>query len=356
MSKPRIEKLIASLAEVEADSVIVTSAINVRYLTGFTGSNALLTVTKEGDATLFTDPRYTIQAGREFAGRVRTIRSKHLWESAMVQLKKRRQIAFENKRMTVAIHDAMKEKLTLGMTLVPLGAKIEDQRMVKDEAEQAAIRKSCALNSSAFDKSIKLIRPGMSELDLVAEIDHQMRLLGAEKPAFETIVAAGPNSALPHIRPGNARFRDNEVLLIDMGAFGAGYASDMTRMVALGRPAAEIREMYKAVLEAHMAAVDAVRPGVSAQRVDQVARDVLKARGLEKTFVHSTGHGLGLEIHEPPRLGKKEKTKLAAGMTITIEPGAYVEGRGGIRIEDTLLVTGTGCESLTPTSKEFVVL
>jgi Xaa-Pro aminopeptidase len=192
----------------------------------------------------------------------------------------------------------------------------------------------------------------MRERDLAAEIDFRMRRLGAEKPSFETIVAAGERSALPHAHPTGAILKQGQLVLIDMGAFQEGYASDMTRMLFLGEPGARVRRLYRAVLEAQLAAIDAVRPGVTAARVDRAARDVLKAYKLERAFVHSTGHGLGLEIHELPRIGKKDKTPLAAGMAITIEPGVYLEGVGGIRIEDTVLVTRTGCEVLTPTSKE----
>jgi len=188
---------------------------------------------------------------------------------------------------------------------------------------------------------------------LAAEIDYRMRKLGAEKPAFETIVAAGARSALPHAQPSDKIIGPNELLLIDMGATLAGYASDMTRSVFLGRAGSRIKRIYEAVLEAQLAALDAVRPGVTAGHVDRQARQALKRRRLDNAFVHSTGHGLGLEIHEPPRLGKNDKTRLQEGMAITIEPGAYLEGFGGVRIEDTAVVTKNGCEILTPTSKEF---
>jgi Xaa-Pro aminopeptidase len=180
-----------------------------------------------------------------------------------------------------------------------------------------------------------------------------MRRLGAEKPSFETIVASGERSALPHAHPTGAVLKSGQLLLIDMGAFQDGYASDMTRMLFLGTPGARVRRLYRAVLEAQLAAIDAVRPGVTSAHVDRQARKVLKAYKLDRAFVHSTGHGLGLEIHELPRIGKKDKTPLAAGMAITIEPGVYLEGFGGIRIEDTVVVTPTGCEVLTPTSKEL---
>jgi Xaa-Pro aminopeptidase len=183
-----------------------------------------------------------------------------------------------------------------------------------------------------------------------------MRRLGAEKPSFETIVASGARSALPHAHPTGARLKLGQLLLIDMGAFVDGYASDMTRMLFLGRPGARVKRLYRAVLEAQLAAIDAVRPGVTTSHVDRQARHVLKKFGLDRAFVHSTGHGLGLEIHELPRIGRKDKTLLAAGMAITIEPGAYLEGFGGVRIEDTVVVTAGGCEVLTPTSKELRVL
>jgi Xaa-Pro aminopeptidase len=183
-----------------------------------------------------------------------------------------------------------------------------------------------------------------------------MRRLGAEKPAFETIVAAGSRSALPHARPGNRKVAVNELLLIDMGACQDSYMSDMTRVVFFGKPDRKIKNLYKAVLEAQLAAIAAVREGVLAEQVDRKARQVLESEGFGKEFVHSTGHGLGLEIHEPPRVGRRDKTRLQAGMVITIEPGAYIQDFGGIRIEDTVLVTKNGCEILTPTSKELMVL
>lgn len=228
--------------------------------------------------------------------------------------------------------------------------------MVKSPDEIALIRRSVQVNSEAFARTLRRVRVGVREQDIAAELDFQMRMLGAERPAFETIVAAGERSALPHARPSAHQLEENELLLIDMGATLDGYASDMTRVAYAGTPPKKVRDMYRAVLEAQLAAIDAVRPGITAGKVDRVARGVLKLYKLDRQFTHSTGHGLGLEIHEPPRLGRKDKTRLQAGMAITIEPGAYVEGLGGIRIEDTVLVTERGCEVLTPTSKEFVRL
>jgi len=224
--------------------------------------------------------------------------------------------------------------------------------MVKDEGEIALIRKSVAINSRALEAALKRLKTGMSESDLAAEIDYRSRGFGADGPSFDTIVAAGARAALPHAHPGATRI-EHGMVLIDMGAFHQGYASDMTRMVCLGKADAKYTRTYKAVLEAQLAAIDSVKAGATTNAVDRAARETLKAYGLEREFVHSTGHGLGLEIHEPPRIGRKDKTKLEAGMAITIEPGVYIEGWGGIRIEDTVLVTANGCEILTPTGKEL---
>jgi Xaa-Pro aminopeptidase len=226
--------------------------------------------------------------------------------------------------------------------------------MVKTSQEIDLIRRSVVLNADAFAQAIRKLKPGASEASLAADIEYRMRLLGAEKPAFDTIVASGPRTALPHAQPGGDPIRRNQLLLIDMGASRAGYASDMTRMAFLGRPGPRVRNIYRAVLDAQLAAIDAVRPGVRAGDVDRAARRVLRKAGMENAFVHSTGHGLGLEIHEGPRIGKRQETLLAPGMAITIEPGAYFEGFGGVRIEDTVVVTSSGCEVLTPTSKELL--
>ena len=250
----------------------------------------------------------------------------------------------------------LKEALPLGVTLKPIGPVIEQLRMVKSKEEIARIRLSVQTNSQAFEKTVQSIRPGVSESHIAAELEFQMRRLGAEKAAFETIVAAGPRSALPHARPGDGKVGVDELLLIDMGSCQDGYMSDMTRMLFFGKVPRRIRDMYQAVLKAQLAAIAAVREGIMAGQVDLQARQVLESEGLGKEFVHSTGHGLGLEIHEPPRVGRRDKTRLQAGMVITIEPGAYIRDFGGIRIEDTVLVTKNGCEILTPTSKELMVL
>ena len=355
----RRRTLSARLAELKIDAFLVSSSANLRYLTGYTGSNGLLLLTAD-DAHFFTDPRYAISAAREVSCTVH-VETKALiaGATALIARKRIKKIGFESAALTFDAYTKMKDTLTLGAALHPIGAVVEDQRTVKSASEQELIRRSVMLNSAAFERTMRRVKPGLSEMDIAAELDYQMRRLGAEKPAFETIVAVGERSALPHSQPTSRRLGENELLLIDMGASREGYASDMTRVAHTGKVPKRIRDLYYAVLEAQLASIDAVKAGATTRSVDAAGRNVLKRHGLDKAFVHSTGHGLGLEIHEPPRIARggiarKDMTELQAGMAITIEPGAYIEGLGGIRIEDTVLVTVNGCEVLTPTPKQLL--
>lgn len=310
----------------------------------------------EAESHFFTDPRYSI-ASKTITCKVHV--AKGLLTAAVTAVLKRKKlkrIGFESAWMRYEDYAKVKEELPLGVSFKPVARLVEDLRMVKSKAEIELIRSSVQANSEAYARTMKRIRPGAREQDIAAELEYQMRILGAEKPAFETIVASGARSALPHAQPTARRLEESELLLIDMGASLNGYSSDMTRVAYSGVPPRRIREVYKAVLEAQLAAVNAVHAGTTASKVDGTARGVLKQHELEREFVHSTGHGLGLEIHERPRIGRKDKTRLRAGMVITIEPGVYIDGLGGVRIEDTVLVTENGCEVLTPTSKEFLNL
>jgi Xaa-Pro aminopeptidase len=351
------DRTVLPFGELKIDALLVSAPPNVRYLSGFTGDNGLLLVTPES-LTLFTDPRFTIQASEECTCSVKIVTKGPLDQGALALAGRKRikRIGFEAGRLLYDIYQRMQAVLPSGFTLKPVGPVIDKLRMVKSEDEIARIRRSVLTNSKAFDKTVRSIRPGVTESDIAAELEYHMRRLGAEKAAFETIVAIGPRSALPHAQPTSRKLANDELLLIDMGASQQGYMSDMTRVLFAGQPSRRVRRMYNAVLKAQLAGLDAVRPGVTAANVDRAARRVLEAEGLGKQFVHSTGHGLGLEIHEGPRLGRRDKTKLQPGMVITIEPGAYIRDFGGIRIEDTVLVTTSGCEVLTPTSKELMLL
>jgi Xaa-Pro aminopeptidase len=352
---PRRERLLPALKEVKADAFVLTALPNIRYLSGFTVSNAILLLTPGRDL-LFTDPRYQTQAPRESDCEIKVAKGPLIKEVLKwVKRLRLKSLAFEQTRISFADFVALQEAAK-GIRFKPVPGAVEKLRMVKSAAEIATIKTSVALNSQAFEQALAQFQPSMTEVDLAAEIDYRMRLLGADSTAFATIVTSGERTALPHAHPTVFPIEHDQLLLIDMGSTVAGYASDMTRTQAVGKLNPKARRMYRAVLESQLAAIDAIRPGVSCSAVDRAARDVLRRYQLDKSFIHSTGHGLGLEIHEGPRVGRKEKTKLETGMTITVEPGVYVEGLGGVRIEDTVVVTSHGCEVLTPTSKELVFL
>lgn len=354
--RARRRQLAERLSQLRFDALVTAHLPNVRYLCGYTGSNGVLL--QAGDrAVLFTDPRYTLQAKTECDVPVKIVNGP-LWPAVAAEISKRKwtTIGAESQHLSHSAWLSAAALFTKAVKLKPCDGEIERLRSIKSADEIEAIRASVKLNSAAFAAAVKKIKVGMTEQRVATEIDYQMRKLGAEAPAFETIVAAGARSALPHARPTTQTLERDQVLLIDMGASLNGYASDMTRVVHLGKPSAEIRNVYEAVLEAQLAAIQAVGPGVPCSEVDGAARRLLKRRKLDRYFEHSTGHGLGLEIHESPRVGRKDDSPLQPGMVITIEPGVYLEGVGGVRIEDTVLVTEKGVDVLTPTSKEFLGL
>jgi len=364
-SKParsRIHRLRLSFSALHSDALLVTHLPNIRYLCGFTGSAAILLV-EHSRATLFTDSRYTLQARREVHDASTVIARHGLLKAVAETLKSRRgttRLAFAPAQLTVSQKDAL--QLATGTRLRWLGAPdlIERLRCVKDADELARMRRSARLISEVWTASVRHVKPGISELAVAADIERRMKLQGASGPSFETIVASGPRSAWPHARPTPKLLRKNELVVLDQGAILRDYCSDMTRTVFLGQSSAaaraKVRALYDAVLQAQEAAIAAIRPGISAATVDAAARKVLKQSGLERYFTHSTGHGLGLEIHEMPRLGHGEETLLEAGMVVTVEPGIYIDRLGGIRIEDEVLVTSRGGEVLTSASREFLEL
>lgn len=357
------------IASHKVEALLVSSPPNIRYLSGFAGSNALMLLTP-GEAHFFTDPRYAAETAATITCKTHVAKGPLiLAAAAMIKRKQLKKIGFEAGWMNVDQHGRLKAALPSGASLHPVATFLEDLRAVKSPAEIDLIRRSVRANSEAYARTMKRVKVGLRELEIAAELEFQMKTLGCEKPAFDTIVAVGERTALPHAHPSVRRFQANELLLIDMGATLEGYTSDMTRMAFAGSPSKRVGDLYRAVLEAQLAGLDAVRPGIAVSKVDAAARNVLKSHKLDKQFVHSTGHGLGLEIHEAPKIGKVQKNgkqppghkkieepRLRAGMVITIEPGAYLTGFGGVRIEDTVLVTERGSEVLTPTSKEFVNL
>ena len=353
--EPRRQRLLPALQQARVDGFLITGLPNIRYLAGFTGSNATLLITRDR-ALLFTDPRYQTQAPQESDCEVKITKGPLTAElQKWVNRLKLNSLGFEQNRITYDDYSELRGAIK-GIRFKAIAGAVEALRAVKSPVETAAIKASVQLNSAALEQALRHFKASMTEVDLAAEIEYRMRRLGADGTSFDTIVASGARSALPHAHPTSHPINHDQLLLVDMGASVAGYASDMTRTYAVGKLDAKIRRMYRAVMESQLAAIDAIKPGVSCARVDSAAREVLRSYGLDKLFLHSTGHGLGLEIHERPRVGRKEGTKLKTGMVVTIEPGVYAEGLGGIRIEDTVAVTERGSEVLTPTGKELVAL
>jgi Xaa-Pro aminopeptidase len=340
------------------DAFVVSHLPNVYYLSGFTGSAAALVLTSAG-ATLFTDPRYGLQAKEEarsvhveiVRGSLTPAVAKHL-----ARLRRSLHIGFEGAHMTVAQKSTLDRAIGARASRIPWDGHIEAARAVKDAGELSLMREAAKIACSSWEEILPLVTPGVLETELAAEIEFRMRRKGASGAAFNTIIASGPRGALPHAHATRRAVGKNELVVFDLGAILRGYSSDLTRTVFVGRAPAEIRRWYSAVLEAQQAARDVLRPGVSAQEVDAAARKILHRAGLGKQFVHSTGHGLGLEVHEMPRLARGEKWLLRAGVVVTIEPGVYVEGKGGIRIEDDVLVTPDGAEYLTDANRELIEL
>ncbi|MGH9714701.1 MAG: M24 family metallopeptidase [Candidatus Acidiferrales bacterium] len=357
-SRSRIDRLRLCFSGLHADAFLVSHLPNIHYLCGFTGGAALLLV-ESSRCTLYTDSRYTFQAKQEVAGARVAIAKRGLIRALGDDLRRnrgRRRIAYGPAQVTVAQKGALEAAVGNRVRWINGGDAIERLRAVKDASELDILRDAAKLISDVMNRVIPSIRPGISELELAGEIELAMKRKGASGASFETIVAAGPRSAWAHARPTSKPLRKNELVVLDQGAILRGYCSDMTRTVFLGRATAGVRRLYRAVLEAQEAARSAIRPGVAAGAVDAAARRVLKGHGVARYFTHSTGHGVGLEIHESPQLGRGEKAILEEGMVVTIEPGVYLEGLGGIRIEDDVVITPTGAENLTTTPREFLEL
>jgi Xaa-Pro aminopeptidase len=326
----------------------------------------MLVVTEER-CVFLTDGRYTEQARDEVKGATIKVFSKSPLAGAADWLAEnrkslgrkklgRKRLGIEAIRLCVADHAGLKKNLGSSFHLRPAPALVERMRMVKDAEEIACIRSAVMLGASLFDRALQTIRAGVSETEVAAEMEYIARQRGADGMSFDTIIASGPRSARPHGRASSSPILSKGFVVCDFGVILAGYCSDMTRTVHVGHPARADRDFYEAVRDAQHAAVQAVRPGSSVAEVDQAARNVLKKRGLGRYFTHSTGHGVGLEIHEAPRVAAGQNEILQPGMVITIEPGAYVAGRGGVRIEDMVLVVEGGCEVLTPTPKELITI
>lgn len=344
------------LKENGLDALLVSHLPNIRYLCGFTGSAGALAVAG-GEAKLFTDSRYATQASGEAVGAsVRVVGGDpQIGAAKWLRSVTARRIGFEAARVTVAAREALGRAAGPRVRWHPVRNCVEALRSIKDAAEIQALREAAELGSAVLQDVLPLIQPGIREVELAAEIEYRMRRRGAQGPAFDTIVAFGERTALPHARPTGRALGRNQLVLLDWGAILRGYCCDLTRTLYLGRAPTQFRRWYQAVWNAQMAAREVLRPGISAARVDAATRKSLGRQTLAGYFTHSTGHGLGLEVHEAPRLARGQKVKIQAGMVVTLEPGVYVEGVGGIRMEDEVLVTCRGVEVLTTAGREFLL-
>jgi Xaa-Pro aminopeptidase len=345
----RGDRLEALVAERELDRLLVTDLVNVRYLTGFGGTNGAC-ICGEGVRAFLTDFRYTERAEAEVEGwEVVTVTDDWLGGIATRLADKS---GFEDHKMSVRALKKLEEKLPDGVALESAGGTVEKLRRVKDEAELAAIAAAAELADEIWRWSLERGFAGRTELDVAGAAEARMRDLGAE-PSFPTIVAAGPNGALPHAEPGEREIGPGELVVFDMGAKLAGYCSDGTRTFATGEPGERARQVYEVVREAQETALAAVRAGAGGEAVDSVARDLIAAAGHGERFGHGLGHGVGLEVHEEPRVSQRSEDVLEVGEVVTIEPGVYLPGELGVRIEDLVVVTEDGCRNLSSLPKDL---
>jgi Xaa-Pro aminopeptidase len=361
----RRERAQKKVAELDANAALITSPPNVRYLTGLASSNAALLLPADGRGVLATDSRYEPAARRDCPD-LELVLGRFIEPLLAGEMTRRGlgRVAFEAHEMTVERHQDLAGK-TAGVTLVPFGRAVEDLRMVKDATEIELLATACRISSQALADVLPRIRPGLSERALAGQLEHRMVELGADRPAFDTIVASGPNGAIPHHAPTERPLRRGDLVTIDFGALYAGYHADMTRTLALGEPAGWQRDIYDLVAAAQRAGITAARPEAEVGAVDAAARDLISEAGHGQHFQHGLGHGVGLEVHEAPMMGYGRTGKLLAGVPVTVEPGVYLPGRGGVRIEDVLVVgagaTAVGEESpaaqiLTTTTRELLAL
>jgi Xaa-Pro aminopeptidase len=354
----RQNKLREHLSTTRFDALLVSHLPNIRYLCGFTGSAGFLLVESTG-CTFFTDVRYDTQAHEEVKGAKVVIARKSVLPAIGEFLAQRRKrsrgwtIGLESEHLTLADKKRMNKECPSGVRLKDAPPMVERFRIIKDEDEIGLIRSAVMLGAQIFDRAVEVMRVGIKEVEVAAEMEIAARRGGADAMSFDTIIASGARSALPHGRASSQSIQSGAFVVCDFGVILSGYCSDQTRTVWVGSVNDEARQAYEAVREAQQAAIDAVQPGVAVGEVDAAARKALKKARLGRYFTHSTGHGVGLEIHENPRVADGQREILQPGMVITIEPGVYFPGKWGVRIEDMVVVRPGGCEVLTPTSKDL---
>jgi len=352
----RRDRLRGTLLEAGADALLVTALPNIRYLTGFTGSAAFLVVRGAPPDLFVTDGRYRTQVEQELGADLEVVIAREKPFSAVREAARERgiaRLAFERAHLSVAAW----EEWRAGSGPEPVGSDgwVEALRAVKAPDEIAAIERAAGIADGAFGEILARVRPGIEERALALELDRLLVEGGAERPAFETIAAFGERTALPHARPGRRALARGELVLLDFGAVVDGYHSDMTRTVSLGTPPEELAGVYRIVVEAQAAAFEGIRPGLTGREADALARDVITARGYGERFDHSLGHGIGLEVHERPRVSRVSEDLLEPYAVVTVEPGVYIPGTGGVRVEDDVVVGPQGARILTAAPRDTLI-
>lgn len=352
----RIEKLKKRLKELGLDSFLVMSPLNRRYLSGFTGTSGFLLITSKQNF-LLTDFRYVEQANVQ-APEFQVVKHDFPWHKTLKQILKRlsvENLGLESDYVTFKQYQELKDSLPF-IKIFPHEGIIENLRLVKDTEEIANIRKAAEIADLAFDHILGIIKPGMEEREVALELEFFMRSQGASATSFDTIVASGKRSALPHGVASQKVIEKGDFVTMDYGCIYNGYCSDMTRTVVIGQPTRKQREIYEIVLEAQLRGLAAIRAGLSAREIDLKSRSFISEKGYGDNFGHGLGHGLGLFIHENPSLSPRDNTEVLNNMVITVEPGIYIPDWGGVRIEDLVVVTETGYHNLTRANKELIVI
>lgn len=357
MIPERLVKIRKQMEQDRIDGMILTDISNIYYASGFPGSTATVVITKDR-AVIFVDSRYILQATKDCPDYEVKLFAGDVFDSVVAFFVENniKNVGFEGDSVSFSMFNKLKSMFPADTNFISTSRMIEDIRYVKDAKEIEKIKAAVDISDKAFSYILTYIKPGMIERDVALEIDTYMRKLGAERSSFDTIVAAGPHAAFPHAQAGTDVVTEGQMLKLDFGAFLNKYSSDITRTIFIGEPTDKQREVYNTVLEAQQAAIDAIKPGKLGKEIDAVARDYIKSKGYGEYFGHGLGHSLGIVCHDGPGLTPTSELVLAPGMVMTVEPGIYIEGWGGVRIEEDVVVTETGCEVLTKSPRELIVL
>lgn len=345
------------LTKLDLDAVLISNGNNMRFVSGFSGETGYIYISQKRHAVV-TDFRYTIQAENEAQGYEVITIDNGGYEKALNQILTEdgvHYLGFESEDMLFAKYEGLKKNLTVE-NLVPVKDDITRLRRIKTAQELEYIRKAESIGDQVFTEILNYIKPGMTELEIAARIEYLLKVFGGERTSFQAIVASGVNSAMPHAVPSSKKVEMGDFLTMDFGCVYEGYCSDMTRTIVIGKASEKQKEVYNTVLKAQIAALDFIKAGVQGKEVDKVARDIIYGAGYEGCFGHGLGHSVGLAIHENPRLSMLEEDILEVGMTETVEPGIYIKGFGGVRIEDLVVVTETGHINFTSSDKSLIEL